>query len=253
MVPNTRLRLAPWLCGGAALLFAACGSVAPATPTATSVVAATTATATQPAATSTSAPDTPTALPLDTATLPPAASVTVAPSPTAAPTDTPASPTAAPTQTASPTTQPRPTRAPITITPLGPPETAPVYSTTSGPAGYSSSIKCQRASASCAPVMPPGDISFSLVLAGDAAAPWTHFVYYGLSVEKDGANVANMFMFVDSGWLRPGAVVGFGSSRNFNQPGTYVIRSSGCMTTDTKSNNCAWTTIAGDVVTFAIR
>jgi hypothetical protein len=251
MVPNTRLRLALWLYGGAALLLAACQSVAPATPTVTSVVQAT---ATQPAATSTSAPDTPTALPADAATpqltTSPTASATVAPSPTAT-----ATPAAAP---GSPTASPgsltvAPTRPPVTITPLGPPETASVYSTTSGPAGYSSSIKCQRAGVSCAPVMSPGDVSFSLVLAGAAAAPWTHFVYYGLSVEKDGANVADMFMFVDAGWLQPGAVVGYGASRTFNQRGTYVIRSSGCMTTNTNSNNCTWTTIAGDVVTFDIQ
>jgi len=101
--------------------------------------------------------------------------------------------------------------------------------------------------------MPPGDISFRLTLASAAAAPWTHFVNYGLSVEKDGANVAGLFMFVDAGWLQPGAVVGFGASRSFSQPGAYVIRSSGCLTTDVKSNACIWATIAGDVVTFTIQ
>jgi hypothetical protein len=101
--------------------------------------------------------------------------------------------------------------------------------------------------------MPPGDISFRLTLAGDGAAPWTHFVNYGLSVEKDGANVAGLFMFVDAGWLQPGALVGFGASRSFSQPGAYVIRSSGCLTTDVKSNGCSWATIAGDVVTFTIQ
>lgn len=260
MVPYTRFHLALWLCGGALLLLAACQSVAPTPPTATSAVQAS---ATQPAAvlaasaTSAKAPNTPSA----------ASAATLTPQPTAiaAPTDTPSSPSAtgtptaanSPTAAGSPTTAPsqtaRPARPPVTITPLGPPETASIYSTIGGPAGYSSSIKCQRASVSCRPVMSPGDISFSLVLAGDAAAPWTHFVSYGLSVEKDGANAAGMFMFVDAGWLQPGTVVGFGASRNFNQPGAYVIRSSGCMTTDTKSNNCVWTTIAGDVVSFMIQ
>ena len=126
-------------------------------------------------------------------------------------------------------------------------------STTGGPAGYASHIQCQRAGAACAPVMPPGDVSFSMSLAGDDATPWTHFINYGLSVEKDGTNVASLFMFVDAGWLQPGAVVGFGASRTFSQPGTYVIRSSGCLTTDLKSNACVWATIAGDVVTFRIQ
>ena len=146
-----------------------------------------------------------------------------------------------------------PTRAPITITPLGPPDTQSIYSTTAGPAGYTSTIVCQRAGAACAPLMPPGDLSFRLTLAGDAAAPWTHFVNYGLAVERDGVNAANLFMFVDAGWLQPGTLVGFGASRNFSQPGAYVVRSSGCLTTDTQSKDCRWVTIAGDVVSFTIR
>ena len=62
--------------------------------------------------------------------------------------------------------------------------------------------------------------------------------------------MAGDFMFVDAGWLQPGTLVGFGASRAFSQPGTYVIRSSGCLTTDIKSNGCSWATIAGHVVTF---
>ena len=128
-----------------------------------------------------------------------------------------------------------------------------MLSTTGGPAGYASRIQCQRAGAACAPLMPAGDVSFSLSLASDPGTPWTHFIYYGLSVEKDGVNVASQFMFVDAGWLQPGAVVGFGASRGFSQPGVYVIRSSGCLTTDLKSSACSWATIGGDVVTFRVQ
>jgi hypothetical protein len=256
MFPNWRLQSMCWLCAGAGLLLAACQAAPAPLPTATSLIAATCA-PTVGAATAS-----PTAALTDT----PASTATTAPSDTpASPTPQPASSTPsststnAPTATASPTAPPTarptslPTRVPVTITPLGPPSTNSIYSTTGGPAGYSSTIQCQRAVGDCAPVMPPGDISFRLTLAGDPSAPWTHFINYGLAVEKDGANVASLFMFVDAGWLQPGTVVGFGASRTFSQPGIYVIRSSGCLTTDIKSNGCGWATIAGDVVTFQIR
>jgi hypothetical protein len=246
MLPNSRIRLALWSCLGAGLLLAACQTAAPtvAKPTAVILAGATPAAS----ATNTIIPDTPTATLSDTAT----ASATTAATPTAT-----ASPTAAPTSTPPPTTTvestalPKAKRVPATPAPTAQP--APVYSTTDGPAGYSSGIKCERSGASCVPVMPPGDVSFRIVLSSDATAPWTHFVDYGLSVEKDGANMAKLFMFVDAGWLQPGSVVGFGASRNFSQPGTYVIRSSGCMTIDQNSNNCAWTIMPGDVVTFVIQ
>jgi hypothetical protein len=251
MFPISRLQLTRWLCGAVGLVLAACQAAPTAAPAATAVIAAT---AIVPA-TSTSVPSTATPLPTDTAARASSPTAVLAATPSSTATEPAASPTVAPSDTSTATARPTrlPTRPPLTITPLGPPATNSIYSTTGGPAGYSSTIRCQRAGADCAPVMPPGDISFRLTLAGDAAAPWTHFVNYGLSVEKDGANVAGLFMFVDAGWLQPGAVVGFGASRSFSQPGAYVIRSSGCLTTDVKSNACIWATIAGDVVTFTIQ
>jgi hypothetical protein len=263
MLAMTRLKWVLWLCAAAAVLLAACQSAPPGAPavapTASALSLATPATtpvqAATPPATSTPLPTlvvAATSLPADTAT---GTTAPTATSPilttTAAPSDTPVSPTVPPSATARPTA--RPTRPPITITPLGPPASGSIYSTTSGPAGYATHIKCARAGAPCAALMPPGDVSFSLSLASDAAAPWTHFIYYGLSVEKDGHNVAEAFMFADAGWLQPGTVVGLGASRNFNQPGVYVIRSSGCLTTDTQSKDCGWATLAGDVVTFTIQ
>jgi hypothetical protein len=99
--------------------------------------------------------------------------------------------------------------------------------------------------------MPPGDVSFSFTLGSTSDAPWAIFLPYGLSVEKDGANADSMFMFVDAGWLPPGFTVGFGGSRNFTEPGRYVIRSSGCMLVT--GAQCAWTTMAGTTVTFVIQ
>ncbi len=251
MLRNARLKLALCLCGAAGLLLTGCAKI-PIYPTITPAVQAS---ATLPVPTSTgtltaTATAAPSSTPASTAT--PTASSTTTLTPTATAT-TPA--TTAPTSTPSATSSPThlPTRVPVTITPLGPPETAPVLSTTGGPAGYTSRIQCQRAGTACAPLMPAGDVSFSLSLASDPGTPWTHFIYYGLSVEKDGVNVASQFMFVDAGWLQPGAVVGFGASRGFSQPGLYVIRSSGCLTTDLKSSACSWATIGGDVVTFRVQ
>ena len=249
MSPNSRLQITYWLCGAAGLLLAACQAEPTPLPTATALIVATATTFVSsglPITATTLATGTaaPTSSPTVALTATPSATATRTASATAVPTDTPST-TA--TRTALPT------RVPITITPLGPPATNSVYSTTGGPDGYSSTIQCQRAGAACVPVMPPGDLSFRLTLAGDTSAPWTHFINYGLSVEKDGANVAGLFMFVDGGWLQPGSVVGYGASRAFSQPGTYVIRSSGCLTTDLKSNACSWATIAGDMVTFRIQ
>ena len=252
MPRNAGMKLALCLSVAVGLLLVGCAG-APATPTATPAVQAS---ATLPASTSTTtatamatatASAAPSSTPANTDTLMPTASATLSPTASA----TVAPPTATASDTAVPTHLP--TRAPVTITPLGPPETAPVMSTTGGPAGYASRIQCQRAGAACAPLMPAGDVSFSLSLASDPGTPWTHFIYYGLSVEKDGVNVASQFMFVDAGWLQPGAVVGFGASRGFSQPGVYVIRSSGCLTTDLKSSACSWATIGGDVVTFRVQ
>jgi len=268
MPPTSRPLPALGLCLAAAWLLSACQSPTPVVATLTLPPAietqaraaapasaltasatntpATTATVTAPPAATATAIATLTAVPRPTATASPAATDTTTAAATLTATPTPI-PTTAPSATA------RPTPLLITSTPTGQPGPVPVFSTTGGPAGYSSSLQCQQAGAPCAPVMPPGDVSFRLTLASDPSAPWTHFIYYGLSVEKDGANAPSMFMFVDAGWLQPGEVVGFGASRSFALPGTYVIRSSGCLTTDLKSKDCTWATIAGDVVTFTVQ
>ena len=99
--------------------------------------------------------------------------------------------------------------------------------------------------------MSPGDINFEMLLGSDLDAPWGLFLPYGLAVARDGANVADMFMLVDSGWLEPGTIVSFAVSRNFSVPGRYVIRSSGCYTDG--SVVCGWSNFAGTVVTFVIQ
>jgi hypothetical protein len=98
--------------------------------------------------------------------------------------------------------------------------------------------------------MAPGDINFDMALGSAPDAPWGLFVPYGLAVARDGVNIADMFMFVDAGWLEPGSVVRFGTSRNFSVPGRYVIRSSGCYTDG--SVPCGWANFAGTIVTFVI-
>lgn len=183
------------------------------------------------------------AVPTPTNTLPPSPTATATPTP--APTDTPtAVPTAVSTLAAT-----RPPAAAATKAP--PPASASVYGLTGGPDQFFSTISCFYAKGDCISVMPPGDVNFSFTLGSTADAPFALFLPYGLSVEKDGANAAEMFMFVDAGWLRPGYTVGFGGSRNFTQPGRYVVRSSGCMLT--VGVQCVWTTMAGTIVTFVIQ
>ena len=212
--------------------------------------------------------------PTNTATSPPTVTVTNTPLPSHTPTATPTStptlePTTTPTETATlaptetPTTAPalvvtQPTVVAATQPPVvvatKPPAQASgsVYGSTTGPAGFATTITCFTAGGgACASVMPPGDINFTFTLGSAPDAPWALFLPYGLSVEKDGVNAEGMFMFVDAGWLPPGFIVQFGGSRNFTEPGRYVIRSSGCMLTT--SNQCAWTTMGGTTVTFVIQ
>jgi hypothetical protein len=186
--------------------------------------------------------------------------------PTATPTNT-AAPTATPTVAASattaPTAQPSATRAkPAPVTPAAtqPPApatqaSAPLYSTASGgPQGYVSTLGCtQPGNVPCQPVMAVGDKAFSIKLeALDDAVP-AIFVPFGLSVEKDGANVADMYMTVVSGWLNPGEYAMLGTSRNFKQPGHYVIRTNGCYVTRETYPQCTWGTVNGTIVTFDIQ
>ncbi len=245
--PNSLVVLATIL----AIVVTACQSATP-EPTATLVPTQ----ATIPADTATAIP--PTEAP--TATEPPTSTPTAVPTdtPTAAPTDTlPPSPTTAPTlvPTLAPTQPPAVavTQPPAVAAtkPPAPAASGSVYGSTAGPDGFFSTITCSRPSGDCLTVMPPGDVSFSFMLGSTADAPWALFLPYGLSVERDGANVDSMFMFVDAGWLPPGFTVGFGGSRNFTEPGRYVIRSSGCMLVS--EAQCAWTTMAGTTVTFVIQ
>jgi hypothetical protein len=205
--------------------------------------------------------DTPTALP--TATLTPLPTATFTPLPTATliatSTPRPSATTVPATPTVKPTKRPLPTLAPATAVPTDAPTeaavaaTADIYGYTTGPDGYVSVVICKRAGAPCQSVMPPGDLDFRLALTSRADMPYTQWVYYGLSVERDGANVPDMFMFVDAGWAKPGQTYVFGTSRGFNVPGKYVIRSSGCMTTSDDPGTCTWTTVAGMTVTFVIQ
>jgi len=102
--------------------------------------------------------------------------------------------------------------------------------------------------------MPPGDLSFAITLESSADALEVIFYPFGLSVERDGANAANMYMTADAGWLPPGSQAGFGTSRTFNQPGHYVVRTNGCLFTQAnfESGVCTWWTLNGTVVTFDI-
>jgi hypothetical protein len=184
----------------------------------------------------------PTSTPTETYTPTPEPTATKTPAPTS--TDTPAA-------TATKTNTPKPTLPPVTLTPTSAPVPASIYSEVGGPAGFYTVIECTRGGAPCTPQMPTGDITFEFLLGSDTTAPGAVFLPYGLSVERDGANVADMFMFVDAGYLVPGRIVWFGSSRNFTVPGRYVIRSSGCMATSAVP--CGWTTMAGTAVTFVIK
>lgn len=183
---------------------------------------------------------------------------TATPTFTATPTDT-HTPTATATRTRTPTITPTPTetatkaptRPPVTLTFTPPPTSESVYSFTGGVDGYITDIECKRGSAVCTPTMPPGDINFEFVLFSFATTPWTLFEKYGLSVERDGVNIADLFMFVDAGYLPPDAGAWFGASRNFTVPGRYVIRSSGCLSTTPVP--CGWNTMAGTMVVFTIQ
>ena len=101
--------------------------------------------------------------------------------------------------------------------------------------------------------MPPGDLSFTIVLKSTPDALRAIFYPFGLSVEKDGANVADMFMTVGFGWLDPGQQASLGTSRKFSAPGHYVIRSSGCLITADTVGDCSWSTVSGSVITFDIQ
>lgn len=180
----------------------------------------------------------------ETATSTSTATKTSTPTETATSTDTPT-----PAATATKTAPPRPTQPPVTPTQTRAPT---VYGFTAGPEGYLTDIDCFKGSAACTPTMAPGDINFTFYLLSGPEAPWTLFTRYGLSVEKDGVNVADMFMFVDAGWLPPDGGASFGASRNFTSPGRYVIRSSGCLTLD-PGIPCGWNTMGGTTVTFTIQ
>ena len=253
---DSRYLFKVFLAIGSSVLLAACQSPTSAPPATeiaqanpTEVAAAVmTQVAEENARVATGVAETLTAQPTVTATFTPVPTNTSTPTETPRPTETPL-----PTATATNTAKPAPTRLPVTDTPTARPAPVSVYGGTGGPEGYTTAITCSRPAGNCEPVMPPGDISFRLTLGSEASTPWTLFVKYGLSVEKDGVNVSNMFMFVDAGWLPPDVTVEFGASRNFAEPGRYVIRSSGCLINSDTQVECAWTTMAGTTVTFVIQ
>jgi hypothetical protein len=259
MPTRFRTRFALCFSIGASLLLSACqpaASVAQLAPANTAVPTVQIVATVAPSATNTRVPDTPTTVPSSTATTRPADTATTPPTattkPTVAPTNT-VPPTVAPTATrkatARPTLPPQPTatKAPVVA--------ASVYSTFSGgPQGYKSTLGCTQAGgAPCQPVMAPGDVAFSIRLESGMDAVLAIFVPFGLSVEKDGANVADMYMTVVSGWLNPGEYALLGTSRNFSQPGHYVIHTNGCLLTEASYPNCSWGTVDGTVVTFDIQ
>jgi hypothetical protein len=270
MQARSRTRFVVICSVGLSLLLAACQPAAPATqavPTvaaATAVVAVPTvqvvaevATVIVPTAVPTIAPSaTPLPKPTDTPTTPPTA--TLAPTATNTPTTAPTAttvPTVAPTATKKPTARPTLPPQPTTAPTQPPAVSAPLYSTASGgPQGYVSTLTCtQPGNVPCQPVMAPGDKAFAIKLeALDDAVP-AIFVPFGLAVEKDGANQANMYMTVVSGWLNPGEYALEGTSRNFSQPGTYVIRTNGCYVTRETYPQCTWGTVNGTIVTFVIQ
>lgn len=206
--------------------------------------------ATQVAATLTAQP-TDTAVPTQTPTH------TFTPSPTASPTAT-----ALPTSTATATATAAPSKVPVVVTvptvtktPSSAGSGGPLYGFASGgPQGYTSELTCTQAGGvPCESVMAPGDISFGILLWSTPDALLAIFVPFGLAVEKDGANAADMYMTVDSGWLEPGGAAYMGTSRRFSQPGHYIIRTNGCLITQASYPNCTWWTVNGTVVTFDIR
>jgi hypothetical protein len=197
--------------------------------------------ATSVAATLTAQP-TNTPLPTATATTKPSATPTTPP-----PTSTP---TVAPTKVA-------PTKVPVTSLPTATaaPASASIYSTAAGgPQGYLSTLGCYQVGGTpCQSVMPRGDISFNITLESTLDALLAIFVPFGLSVEKNGANAADMYMTVDAGWLEPGSQARMGTSHTFNQPGHYVIRTNGCLVTQASYPNCTWWTVNGTIITFDIQ
>jgi len=259
-------------CVGASLLLSACQPAAAVTQVAVAntavvntavpslVAAATEAPATATTAPSaTAVPATATIRPTDTATAttPPTATA----SPTVAPTATAVPPTATkvkptkPAATRVPATQAPATQAPAATKAPAASGSGPLYSTASGgPQGYTSTLVCTQPDGSaCQSVMASGDKAFSIRLeAGFDAVP-AIFVPFGLSVEKDGANVADAYMTVVSGWLNPGEYALLGTSRNFSQPGHYVVRTNGCYVTRETYPNCTWGTVDGTIVTFDIQ
>jgi hypothetical protein len=269
MSTSSRTKIVRFLYVAAGLLLAACQSAAPVAqvvptavpqaqviPTITPVAVVQVAASAVPSATNTQVPDTPTAVPTNTNT-PTAIPPTATASPTVAPTDTPTlvPPTATAKPTAKPTARPQPTSVPPTVAPTQPPVPASIYSTaTGGPQGYVSILGCtQPGNVPCQSVMAPGDKAFSIKLVAlDDAVP-AIFVPFGLAVEKDGANVADMYMTVVSGWLNPGEYALLGTSRNFTQPGHYVIRTNGCYVTRETYPQCNWGTVDGTIVTFDIQ
>lgn len=208
------------------------------------------AVATQVAATLTAQP-THTPIPTDTPTHTPTSSPTASPTHTELPTST-----ATATSTLAPTKIPvAVTTAPATKTPAPAGSGSPLYSFASGgPQGYTSELTCTQAGGvPCASVMAPGDISFGILLWSTPDALLAIFVPFGLAVEKDGANAADMYMTVDSGWLQPGGAAYMGTSRRFSQPGHYVIRTNGCLITEASYPSCTWWTVNGTIVSFDIR
>ena len=183
-----------------------------------------------------------------TSTQTPSPTFTRTPTPTRTPMPTN---TETPAPTATDTAVPTATRPPATAAPTQPPAPVTMYGSTAGPAGYTTTIICFRGSGDCSTTMSPGDVNFTFTLGSDAATPWTLFLPYGLSVERDGVNIPEMFMFVDAGWLPPGITVQFGGSKNFAAPGRYIVRSSGCMLVT--AFPCGWTTMGGTTVTFVIQ
>jgi hypothetical protein len=177
-----------------------------------------------------------------TSTPPPTATATAKPTATKAPTPKPA---AVAPKAAAPASAAAPTSAPAAAA-------VPIYGYISGPAGYLTFMICTRAGVKCQPVMPPGELDFRMSLTSAADTPWTRFDFYGLSVERDGANMADMYMTAAAGWLRPGATAVLDANRVFSLPGHYTIRSSGCMAT-AENQPCSWTSLAGDTMSFTIQ
>lgn len=269
MSTSSRTKIVRFLYVAVGLLLAACQPAAPVAqvfptavppaqviPTDTPVAIVQVAATPVPSATNTRVPDTPTAVPTSTNTptaIPPTATASPTVAPTNTPTAVPPTPTARPT--VRPTARPQPTSVPPTAAPTNPPVAVSLYSTVSGgPQGYLSTLGCtQPGNVPCQPVMAPGDKAFSIKLEALQDAVPAIFVPFGLSVEKDGANAADMYMTVVSGWLYPGEYALLGTSRNFTQPGHYVIRTNGCYVTLETYPHCNWGTVNGTVVTFDIQ